>query len=160
MDVLMCVALLGMLSHRKELRKIWNKFWLTVDVYDLFEKRFQYCIVRFEISQENARTLRKCLWSRLTGDARLLDWDEPEFRVESFFLNVERDMKQLFSEYGAEGEALVKYMRMKGDSSGHAEPVVLGERTLKELFEFKLEMFLRSIKFDWSISQLDLTAIL
>ena len=69
-------------------------------------------------------------------------------------------MKQLFSEYSAEGEVLVAYMSMTGDSSGHAEPVVLGERTLKELFEFKLEMFLRRIKFDRSISQLDLTAIL
>ena len=160
MDVLISATLLGALLSRKKLRKIWKKFWLTVDVYDFFEKRFQYLIVRFEISQKNARTLRKCLWSRLKGDAPLLDWVEPEIRVESFFVNVERDMKQLFSKYGAEGEALVKYMRMIGDSSGHAEPAVLGERTLKELFEFKLEMFLRRIKFDRSISQLDLTALL
>ena len=92
-DVLMCVTLLGALLSRKKLRKIWKKFWLTVDVYELFEKRFQHLIVRFEICQENARTLRKCLWLRLKGNVRLLDWVEPEIRVESFFLNVERDMK-------------------------------------------------------------------
>ena len=39
----------------------------------------------------------------------------------------------------------------------HEEPVVLNrKRTLKGLFEFKLEMFLRHIKYDRSISQLEL----
>ena len=36
--------------------------------------------------------------------------------------------------------------------------VLEGERTLKERFEIELEMFLRRIKFDRSISQWDLTA--
>ena len=45
------------------------------------------------------------------GEAWLLDWEDPEIRVEEFFLNVERDINRLFSKSLTKDEALFKYVR-------------------------------------------------
>lgn len=47
----------------------------------------------------------------------LLDWEDPEIRVEAFFVNVERDINRLLSESLTEDEALLKYIFRKTTTS-------------------------------------------
>ena len=73
-----------------------------MEAEELFEKYFDEFIVRFEVSQKSTHAADLILWNRLMGDDWLLDWDDPERRVESFFLKVEMDINQYVLRYGQE----------------------------------------------------------
>ena len=103
------VILLDALAHRKTVSKIWKDLWVTIEILQIFDKEFVNFWDRVEISQKYSDTLNKVLASRLMGDAWLLDWEDPEIRVEAFFLNVERDINRFLSELQTEDEALFRY---------------------------------------------------
>ena len=105
------MMLLGFLLLRKRMRKIWNDFWVTMKVYEIFDDAFLDFKDRTEISSKYFETLHSFLWSRIMNNEWLLDWEDPEIRVEVFFLQFERNINQLLSESRTDGEALLKYYR-------------------------------------------------
>ena len=105
------VMLLGFLLFRKRVRKIWKDFWVTMKVYEFFDDAFLDFKDRTEISQKYFDTMHSFLWSRIMNNEWLLDWEDPEIRVEVFFLQFERNINQLLSESRTDGEALLNYYR-------------------------------------------------
>ena len=72
--------------------KIWKDFWVTIKVYELFDDGCQEFRERPEICYKCVSLLCNFLWLRLMGEAWLLDWEDPEIRVEAFSLKFERDI--------------------------------------------------------------------
>ena len=62
------VMLLGGLSFRKKLSKIWTDFWITMKVVEIFDEKFEELWAVFGISREYECLLRKALLTQLMGD--------------------------------------------------------------------------------------------
>ena len=72
---LLFMILLGCFSFRKKVRKLWKDFWITMEIFELYEKKFDEFRGGFEICPKSTAVADKILWSRLLGDMWLFDED-------------------------------------------------------------------------------------